>query len=212
MAEFRKQVPYRKDVLFNAKIIYENVKERTNCSSCTMVSVHLRLGDYTKMMHEQNFPAIVSETNYLSNAFNYIIENYSVSQGYFLLHFSNIRNLRTLQDPVFYVMGEFHLETRKAVDILRDEFKTSKIVIPGEIKIRQKLVKGKRLYIGMDLALISMADVAILTYGSFGDFGGLLYKDKREVLFPLGHPSHNETGVNFGVPTFKGITWKLNKL
>ena len=81
LAEFRKQVPYRKDVLFNAKIIYENVKERTNCSSCTMVSVHLRLGDYTKMMQEQNFPAIVSETNYLSNAFNYIIENYLVSAG-----------------------------------------------------------------------------------------------------------------------------------
>ena len=111
------------------------------------------------------------------------------------------------QNPVFYVMGEFHQETKEAVENIKDEFKTSKIVIPGEI--RQKLVKDKRLYIGIDLALISMADVAILTYGSFGDFGGLLYKDKREVLFPLGHPSHNETGVNFGVPTFKGIPWKI---
>ena len=117
---------------------------------------------------------------------------------------------KKLQNPVFYVLGEFHQETKEAVENIKDEFKTSKIVIPGEI--RQKLVKDKRLYIGIDLALISMADVAILTYGSFGDFGGLLYKDKREVLFPLGHPSHNETGVNFGVPTFKGITWKLNKL
>ena len=62
---------------------------------------------------------------------------------------------------------------------------------------------------GIDLALIAMADVAIVTYGSFGDFGGLLYKDKQEVLFPLGHPAHNETGVNDGVPTFQGIEWTL---
>ena len=55
-----------------------------------------------------------------------------------------------------------------------------------------------------------MADVAIVTYGSFGDFGGLLYKDKQEVLFPLGHPAHNETGVNDGVPTFQGIEWTLS--
>ena len=68
--------------------------------------------------------------------------------------------------------------------------------------------------IGIDMALIAMADVALLTYGSFGDFGGLLYKDKREVLFPLGHPMHggpedHRTGVNFGMPPFKGLTWTV---
>ena len=66
------------------------------------------------------------------------------------------------------------------------------------------------LPVGIDMALLAMADVALLTYGSFGDFGGLLYKDKREVLFPLGHPMHNRTGVNFGVPPFKGITWTVS--
>ena len=64
-------------------------------------------------------------------------------------------------------------------------------------------------FTGIDLALIAMADVAIVTYGSYGDFGGLLYKDKQEVLFPLGHPAPNETGVNDGVPTFQGIHWTL---
>ena len=70
------------------------------------------------------------------------------------------------------------------------------------------------LPVGIDMALLAMADVALLTYGSFGDFGGLLYKDKREVLFPLGHPMHggpenHRTGVNFGMPPFKGITWTV---
>ena len=84
MAEFRRQVPFRKDVLFNAKLVYENVKAVANCSGCTMVAVHLRLGDYPGTMRAQHFPAIVSETNYLSNAFNYIIENYSVCDSLLL--------------------------------------------------------------------------------------------------------------------------------
>ena len=33
-------------------------------------------------------------------------------------------------------MGEFHQETKEAVENIKDEFKTFKIVIPG--KIRQK--------------------------------------------------------------------------
>ena len=64
------------------------------------------------------------------------------------------------------------------------------------------------LFPGIDFALLSMADVTIVTYGSFGDFGGLLYKDKHEVLFPKGHPAHDETGLNAGVPRFHGIDFK----
>ena len=64
------------------------------------------------------------------------------------------------------------------------------------------------LFPGIDFALLSMADVTIVTYGSFGDFGGLLYKDKFEVLFPKGHPAHDETGLNSGVPRFHGIDFK----
>ena len=44
--------------------------------------------------------------------------------------------------------------------------------------------------IGVDLALLSMADVSLLTYGSYGDFGAILLKDKTDVVFPKGHPAH----------------------
>ena len=56
------------------------------------------------------------------------------------------------------------------------------------------------------MALASMADVAILTYGTFGDYGALLNKDK-DTYFPKNHPTHNETGVNFGIPRFYAIPW-----
>ena len=37
--------------------------------------------DYTKMMRDQNFPAIVSDTDYLANAFQHVITNYTVIQS-----------------------------------------------------------------------------------------------------------------------------------
>ena len=82
LAEFRKRVPFKEPVLKNAQKLFGNMKMSHNCSTvpegCTMVSVHLRLGDYTKMMHDQNWPAIVQDTNYLTNAFQHVIANYTV--------------------------------------------------------------------------------------------------------------------------------------
>ena len=55
--------------------------------------------------------------------------------------------------------------------------------------------------------MMSMADASILTYGTFGDFGALMNKDKV-AYFPKNHPAHNSTGVNAGIPGFVGIEWK----
>ena len=55
---------------------------------------------------------------------------------------------------------------------------------------------------------MSMVDVSVLTYGTFGDFGALMTRNKV-VYFPKNHPAHDETGVNMGVlPGFIGIEWK----
>lgn len=82
LAEFRKRVPFRKPVLSNANQLFESMKVGHNCyivpGGCTMVSVHLRLGDYTKIMRKRNLPAIVSDTDYLENAFQHVIKNYTV--------------------------------------------------------------------------------------------------------------------------------------
>ena len=48
---------------------------------------------------------------------------------------------------------------------------------------------------GIDLALLSMADVSLLTYGSFGDFGAILYKDKKEVRTVLTRLCESENFV-----------------
>ena len=64
---------------------------------------------------------------------------------------------------------------------------------------------------GVDFAILAMADVAILTYGSYGTFGTLFGADKLAVYYPLNHPSHDETGVSNGLPRFKGIEWDVLK-
>ena len=71
----------------------------------------------------------------------------------------------------------------------------------------QSLIKTNMdFYKGIDLALMSMVDVSIMTYGSFGDFGVLLTRDKV-AYFPKNHPAHKETGVNLGIPGFIGLEW-----
>ena len=65
------------------------------------------------------------------------------------------------------------------------------------------------LLVGIDMLIISKADVVILTYGTFGDFGAILGKDKKEVLYPKGHEAHDESGINWGrLPGFTPLDWK----
>jgi len=45
---------------------------------------------------------------------------------------------------------------------------------------------------GVDLALLTMADCSIVTYGTFGHYGALLGKPKVEVVRPAGHPANKE--------------------
>ena len=126
-------MPFKDDVLSNAKQLFQNIKDLHNCShlseGCTMVSIHLRLGDYPKWMHAQKYPEIVFETNYLSNALHHVIDRYVVC-GFSFPNFSLIRFL--LQNPVFYILGEKLSEIKKAVKNLRNEFKSSKIVIASK--------------------------------------------------------------------------------
>merc|ERR1711862_318402 len=53
---------------------------------------------------------------------------------------------------------------------------------------------GISLRKGIDMALASMADVAILTVGSFGDYAAILTKDK-DTYFPKNHAARTELVV-----------------
>ena len=60
---------------------------------------------------------------------------------------------------------------------------------------------------GIDLLLLSMGDVSIITYGSYGIFGGLLTKDKV-TFHPKKHPALEETQLNAGyIPLYHPLPW-----
>ena len=83
--------------------------------------------------------------------------------------------------------------------------------VTSVIMLLQKTVRNtiNTYFSGIDMALMAMSDVLILSYGSYGDFGALFGKDKKQVLYPKGHKTHDETGVNMGLPRFVPIPWKL---
>ena len=67
------------------------------------------------------------------------------------------------------------------------------------------------LLLGIDLTLLSMGDVSIITYGSYGIFGALLTKDKA-IFHPKGHPALNEFQLNEGdTPHFHPLPWSINQ-
>ena len=60
---------------------------------------------------------------------------------------------------------------------------------------------------GIDLLLLSMGDVSIITYGSYGIFGGILTKDKA-IFHPKKHPALEETQLNEGnIPLYHPLPW-----
>ena len=54
---------------------------------------------------------------------------------------------------------------------------------------------------------MSMVDVSIMTYGTFGYFGALLTKDKV-VYYPKNHPIPKKNRIDVGIPELIGIEWK----
>ena len=84
------------------------------------------------------------------------------------------------------------------------------IIIMGPYFRLSKLIEVSLACVsGVDLALMAMCDVLIMSYGSYGDFGALLGRSKKQVLYPKLHKTHDESGVNLGgMPRFVPIPWK----
>ena len=74
---------FRQDVLDIAFQLLKEVKADIGCTEemakCTLVTVHLRMGDYDNHLKKQGWgPNVMTETNYITQAFNHVIEKYKV--------------------------------------------------------------------------------------------------------------------------------------
>ena len=74
---------FRQDVLDITFQLLKEVKANIGCTEemakCTLVTVHLRMGDYDNHLKKQGWgPNVMTETNYITQAFNHVIEKYKV--------------------------------------------------------------------------------------------------------------------------------------
>ena len=74
---------FRQDVLDITFQLLKEVKANIGCieemAKCTLVTVHLRMGDYDNHLKALGWgPNVLSETNYITQAFNHVIEKYKV--------------------------------------------------------------------------------------------------------------------------------------
>ena len=74
---------FRQDVLDIAFQLLKEVKADIGCTEemakCTIVTIHLRMGDYDNHLKALGWgPNVLSETNYITQAFKNVIEKYEV--------------------------------------------------------------------------------------------------------------------------------------
>ena len=74
---------FRQDVLDITFQLLKEVKANIGCTEemakCTLVTVHLRMGDYDNHLKKHGWgPNVLTETNYITQAFNHVIEKYKV--------------------------------------------------------------------------------------------------------------------------------------
>ena len=80
MKEFRSEFQIRKDVKQAAETLFKEAKLQLNCKNCTIVTVHMRMGDYIHHITALKMrPHLFAETDYVPRAFKHIINNYHVS-------------------------------------------------------------------------------------------------------------------------------------
>ena len=74
---------FRQDVLDITFQLLKEVKANIGCTEemakCTLVTVHLRMGDYDNHLRALGYgPNILTKTNYVPEAFKYVIKKYEV--------------------------------------------------------------------------------------------------------------------------------------
>ncbi|XP_075250316.1 uncharacterized protein LOC142342701 isoform X1 [Convolutriloba macropyga] len=191
LSEFRKRMKIHERVVSAATEIVNKTREAYNCtdvSFCVLVVVHMRIEDYTEFLEGK--PDLMADTDYIPNSFNYTEKHHP--------------------NPLFLVVGNTPNNISDYFSRHEQEFQQYRI--EQTWRLQENAGLSTDMGIGVDFVILSLADVVILTYGSFGDFGALFGTNRLPVYYPIKHPSHDETGVNKGLPGFKGLPWTiLNK-
>ncbi|XP_075256400.1 uncharacterized protein LOC142348787 isoform X2 [Convolutriloba macropyga] len=202
LAQFRRDIIFKKELLELADKVLKNVLRDNNCSRadegnavrssdviCTLVAVHLRMGDYDERLIRLGRDAsIIQNSTYIPNCFKYVTDKYT--------------------NPIFLITGHTEEEVSQYLLSLYN-FSVKGFRIVQMSAARSKLItKYENPGPGIDMLIISMADVVVQTYGSFGDMGAILGRDKKEVLFPRGHKDHYEKYFgNKLLPGYTPIRW-----
>ena len=74
---------FRQDVLDSTFQLLKEIKAKIGCAdkmeNCTIVTVHLRMGDYDDHLRALNIgPNILTKTDFVPEAFKYVIRKYEV--------------------------------------------------------------------------------------------------------------------------------------
>ncbi|XP_063717273.1 uncharacterized protein LOC134844498 [Symsagittifera roscoffensis] len=189
IARFRNSIKFRDDIWAEANFVMTKLRQHYDCvpySNCTAVMLHLRMAGYSKHLAKYNWGIdVIRKTNYIQKALRHIRNNYD--------------------NPVFFFLGNTDQEVSEFLRARSEKFRKFRCVAVAEIR---KQTVPDNLGTGVDLALISQADVVVLSYGTYGDFGALLTRDKQEILYPKDHLGNMETGLLGGLPRFTAIPWK----
>ncbi|XP_075251840.1 uncharacterized protein LOC142344189 [Convolutriloba macropyga] len=197
LAQFRRDIIFKDEIVDLADEVFTKLLKVNRCLrlkrfqsqdiNCTVVVVHLRMGGFNIHVIKKGWVAI-QNTTYLPKAFKHVATHY--------------------KNPLFLITGSTDSDIRNYFNSHKSSFHGLRIVQVSSIR-NKVFTKYKNPGPGIDMLIISKADVVILTYGTFGDFGAILGKDKKEVLYPKGHEAHDESGINWGrLPGFTPLDWK----
>ncbi|XP_063720932.1 uncharacterized protein LOC134847689 isoform X2 [Symsagittifera roscoffensis] len=166
---FKQQVQFRDSVWSEAKLVYDSLKKRAVCTAkdknteCPMVFVHMRMANYYhKKMRARNDFNIYDKTDYVQVAFR----NASI----------------TYQTSTIFVLGYTDKDVFNFFEMHSREFDGLDIIFVSHE--RSNLIKDPHKYAAIDMVLLSMADVLIMTVGTYGESGALLGKEKQAVYLP----------------------------
>ncbi|XP_063714512.1 uncharacterized protein LOC134842212 [Symsagittifera roscoffensis] len=190
---FKHQMPFKDPIWSGAKLVYDSLKKSAVCDAedkstgCTMVFLHMRMDNcYHKGMlkHPDRFPNLYDKTDYIQQATRHASITYKTSTIFVVGY--NDRDVST-----------FFKNKAKGFEGLKIVLTTLE---------RSKLIKDPKTFPAIDMALLSMADVMIMTAGTYGMSGALLGKEKLVVFLP----DYYGMGFNstFTNARFKRIAYK----
>ena len=116
--------------------------------NCTIVTVHLRMGDYDNHLRKLGWgPNILTKTNYVPEAFKYVIRKYEVrTEILFSAMLARLQKHFVMQNPKFLVLGEDKEDLLEYLDTEEMKFAENITTVPATT--RDNLFSDTYIYKG----------------------------------------------------------------